>query len=37
MPAEERAVWNILDELDICYQRDRMEIETAHRVMSQVI
>ena len=37
MPAEERAVWNILDELDICYQRDRMEIETAHRVMSRVM
>jgi hypothetical protein len=35
MPAEERAVWNILEELDICYQRDHLEIETAHRVMSQ--
>ena len=37
MPAEERAVWNILEELDICYQRDRTEIETAHRVMSRVM
>ena len=35
MPAEERAVWNILEELDICYRRDHTEIETAHRVMSQ--
>ena len=30
----ERAVWEILDELDACYQRDKPEIETAHRVMS---
>jgi hypothetical protein len=37
MPAEERAVWNILEELDICYQRDRTEIETAHRMMSRVM
>lgn len=37
MPAEERAVWNTLEELDICYQRDRTEIETAHRVMSRVM
>ena len=36
MPTEERAVWNILEELDICYRRDHTEIEKAHRVMSQV-
>lgn len=35
MPTEERAVWNILEELDICYRRDHTEIETAHRVMSR--
>jgi len=35
MPIEERAVWTILEELDICYRRDHTEIETAHRVMSQ--
>jgi hypothetical protein len=35
MPTEERAVWNILEELDICYQRDHREIETAHQVMSR--
>ena len=35
MPTEERAVWNILEELDICYRRDHTEIEMAHRVMSQ--
>ena len=35
MPTEERAVWNILEELGICYRRDHTEIETAHRVMSQ--
>ena len=35
MPTEELAVWNILEELDICYRRDHTEIETAHRVMSQ--
>ncbi len=30
----ECAVWGILDELDACYQRDKPEIETAHKVMS---
>lgn len=34
LPAEERAVWNILEELDICYRRDHTEIEKAHQVMS---
>lgn len=34
MPAEERAVWTILEELDICYRRDHREIEEAHRVLS---
>jgi hypothetical protein len=30
----ERDVWPVLDELDACYQRDRREIETAHKVMA---
>jgi hypothetical protein len=30
----ERAVWEILDELDACYQRDKSEIVLAHKVMS---
>jgi hypothetical protein len=34
MPAEERAVWTILEEFDICYRRDHREIEEAHRVLS---
>ena len=29
----ERQVWDILDELDACHQRDKSEIETAHKVM----
>jgi hypothetical protein len=31
----ERAVWEILDELEACYQRDRREIEIAHQVMTE--
>jgi hypothetical protein len=34
MQPEELAVWTILEELAICYRRDRPEIEAAHRVMS---
>ncbi len=34
LPAEERAVWNILEELDICYRRDHRGIKEAHRVLS---
>lgn len=36
MSVAERAVWNILEELDVCYQRDHKEIEAAHRVMTEV-
>lgn len=31
----ERAAWDILDELDACYQRDKSEIEIAQKVMSR--
>jgi hypothetical protein len=30
----ERGVWEVLDELEACYRRDRREIEIAHDVMS---
>jgi hypothetical protein len=30
----ERGVWDVLDELGACYQRDKREIETAHQVMA---
>jgi hypothetical protein len=30
----ERDVWEVLDELEACYRRDRREIEIAHEVMS---
>jgi hypothetical protein len=30
----ERRVWEVLDELEACYRRDRREIEIAHDVMS---
>jgi hypothetical protein len=34
MSRYERDVWEILDELEACYRRDRREIELAHEVMS---
>jgi hypothetical protein len=34
MAPAEKAVWTILEELELIYRRDRPEIETAHRVMS---
>jgi hypothetical protein len=30
----ERNVWEVLDELEGCYRRDRREIEIANHVMS---
>lgn len=32
----ERAVWEALDELSACYERDRAEIEIAHEVKATV-
>jgi hypothetical protein len=37
MPPAEKAAWAVLEELELIYRRDRREIETAHRVMSDVI
>ena len=31
----ERAVWDVLDELEACYERDNREIETAYQVMTK--
>jgi hypothetical protein len=30
----ERGVWEVLDELEACYRRDKREIETAYKVMN---
>jgi hypothetical protein len=30
---EETAAWTILEELELCYRRDRAEIQAAHRVL----
>jgi len=35
MSEYERAVWEVLDELEACYQRDKGEIRMAHEVMSK--
>jgi hypothetical protein len=34
MPPAEKAVWTILEELELIYRRDQPEIEMAHRLMS---
>lgn len=36
MSEYERSVWEVLDELEACYQRDKVGIELAHEVMSNV-
>lgn len=35
MPPEEKAVWSVLEELELVYRRDRPEIEAAQRVLSE--